>query len=170
MGNASPNLQVGRAQVRSTLASFIQPPAVNGVNQVFTSFPKRINFQENALAGERNRAAVVIHIESETESRIAVGGAFNGWKRVDYTVVLQIFHHSLERESQDAMDNFDMVVDNLKEKLRSDHNFGDPSGTLVWQGAEPAIDAAYGEPISQNGTSTETWASLRFTVTQMIQA
>lgn len=168
MANTKP--MVGRTQVRSTLAAFIQPPAVGGVNQVFTSFPKRINFQVNALAGERNRSVVVIHIESETESRIAVGGAFNGWKRVDYTVVLQLFHHSLERESQDAMDNFDMVVDNLKEKLRSDHNFGDPSGTLVWQGAEPAIDATYGEPVSQNGTSTETWASLRFTVTQMIQA
>lgn len=168
MANNRP--QVGRVQVRSTLATFIQPPAVNGINQVFTSFPKRINFQENALSGERNRCAAVIFIESETESRIAVGGAFNGWKRVDYTVIIQLFHHSLERNSEDAMANFDEVVDNLKEKLRSDHNFGDPSGTLVWQGAEPAIDAVYGEPISQRGTSTETWASLRFTVTQMIQA
>ena len=68
------------------------------------------------------------------------------------------------------MANFDIVIDNLKQKLRSDHNFGDPSGTLVWQGAEPMIDAVYGEPISQKGTSTETWASLRFVVTQMIQA
>lgn len=168
MANTKP--QVGRTQVRSTLATFIQPPAVDGINQVFTSFPKRIDFQVNALAGERNRCAAVIHIESETETRIAVGGAFNGWKRVDYTVVIQLFHHSLEREAEDAMDNFDIVVDNLKEKLRSDHNFGDPSGTLVWQGAEPIIDAVYGEPVSQKGTSTETWASVRFVVTQMIQA
>ena len=171
------NEQVGRKQVRSTLATFIAPPNVGGINQVFTSFPKRINFQTNALAGERNRCAAVIFIETENESRIAVGG-FNGtdngvhagWKRVDYTVVIQLFHHSLERESEDAMANFDWVVDNLKQKLRSDHTFGDPSGVLVWQGAEPAIDAVYGEPISQNGTSTETWASLRFEVTQMIQA
>jgi len=168
MANTKP--QVGRTQVRSTLATFIQPPAVEGINQVFTSFPKRIDFQKNALAGERNRCAAVIFIESETETRIAVGGAFNGWKRVDFTIVIQLFHHSLERDSEDAMANFDIVVDNLKEKLRSDHNFGDPSGTLVWQGAEPTIDAVYGEPISQNGTSTETWASLRFVVTQMIQA
>lgn len=168
MANDKP--QVGRVQVRSTLATFIEPPAVDGINQVFTSFPKRLDFQKMALAGERNRCAAVIFIETETESRIAVGGAFNGWKRVDYTVVIQLFHHSLERDAEDAMANFDEVVDNLKEKLRSDHNFGDPSGTLVWQGAEPAIDAVYGEPISQNGTSVETWASLRFTVTQMIQA
>lgn len=168
MANVKP--QAGRSQLRSTLYNFIQPPAVDGINQVFTSFPKRINFQENALAGEKNRCAAVIFIESETESRIAVGGAFNGWKRVDYTVVIQLFHHSLEREAEDAMANFDIMVDNLKEKLRSDHNFGDPSGVFVWQGAEPAIDTVYGEPISQRGTSTETWASIRFTVTQMIQA
>jgi len=54
--------------------------------------------------------------------------------------------------------------------LRSDHQFGDPSGTLVWQGAEPVITVAYGEPMSNDGTSTETWATVRFDVTQMIQA
>lgn len=168
MANNRP--EVGRTELRSTLATFIEPPAVNGINQVFTSFPKRINFNEMALAGEANRCAAVIFIEAETESRVAVGGAFNGWKRVDYTVAIQLFHHSLERNAEDAMANFDIVVDNLKEKLRSDHNFGNPSGYFVWQGAEPDIDCIYGEPLSQKGTSTETWGTIRFTVTQMIQA
>ena len=76
----------------------------------------------------------------------------------------------MERDSQDAMNDFDITIDNLKEKLRSDHTFGDPSSNLIWQGAEPSIDVSYGEPMSNDGTSTETWASLRFTVTQMIQA
>lgn len=162
--------QVGRVQLRETLFNFINPPQVDGINQVFTSFPKRIDFQENALPGEANRCAAVIFIEAETESRIAIGGATNGWKRIDYTVVIQLFHHSLERNAEDAMANLDQTIDNLKEQLRSDHNFGDPSGIFVWQGAEPTIDALYGEPMSRKGTSVETWASIRFTVTQMIQA
>lgn len=170
MGNVNPNQQVGRVQVRSTLYNFIQPPNVGGINQVFTSFPKRINFQENAFPGQASRVAAVLFIESETETRIAVGGATNGWKRIDYSVVIQLFQHSLSRSPEEAMDDLDMTIDNLKQKLRSDHNFGDPTGILVWQGAEPIIDVAYGEPLSQNGTSTETWASLRFVVTQMIQA
>lgn len=170
MANQTSKAQVGRVQVRSTLYSFIQPPNVGGINQVFTSFPKRINFQENALPGEKSRVAAVLFIESETETRIAVGGATNGWKRIDYSVVIQLFQHSLSRTAEEAMDDLDIVIDNLKQRLRSDHNFGDPSGILVWQGAEPIIDVAYGEPMSQNGTSTETWASLRFIVTQMIQA
>ena len=163
-------MSVGRKQVRSTLAGFIAPPAIDGINQVFTSFPKRIDFQVNSLPSQVNRCIAVIFIESETESRIAVGGAHSGWKRIDYTVVIQLFHHSLERLAEDAMDNLDGIIDDLKDKLRSDHRFGDTSGTLVWQGAEPVIDVSYGEPLSQKGNSIETWASVRFTVTQMIQA
>ena len=163
-------MQTGRAAVRSTLANFIGQPNVQGLNQVFTSFPKRIDFQVNALPSQLSRAAAVIHIESERENRLAIGGATSGIKRIDYTVVIQIFHHSMERDSQDAMNDFDITIDNIKEKLRSDHTFGDPSSNLIWQGAEPSIDVSYGEPMSNDGTSTETWASLRFTVTQMIQA
>lgn len=161
---------VGRAQVRETLYNFIQPPQVDGINQVFTAMPKRIDFQVNALPSQPSRVAAVIFIESEAETRIAVGGATNGWKRIDYTVVIQLFQHSLSRSAEDAMNDFDYTIDALKVRLRSDHNFGDPNGYLVWQGAEPIIDVAYGEPLSQNGASIETWASMRFIVTQMIMA
>lgn len=177
MGNAVVNQTVGRKQVRQTVFNFIAPPQVDGINQVFTSLPKRINFQVNALPSQQSRCAAVIFIESETETRIALGG-FNGsdqgihagWKRVDYTVVLQLFLHSLARDAEQSMDDLDNVIDNLKNRLRSDHTLGDPTGILVWQGAEPVIDVTYGEPLSQNGTSTEIWASMRFIVTQMIQA
>jgi len=160
----------GRKDVRTTLANFIAPPKVDGINQVFTSFPKRIDFQVNALPSQLSRCAAVIHIESENENRLAIGGAHSGVKRIDYSVAIQLFHHSMERNSEDAMNDLDNVVDNLKTVLRSDHQFGDPSGNLVWQGAEPVISANYGEPMSNDGTSTETWAIIRFDVTQMIQA
>ena len=160
----------GRAAVRSTLANFIGNPPVQGINQIFTSFPKRIDFQVNALPSQLSRCAAVIHIDSERENRLAIGGATNGWKRIDYSVNIQLFHHSMERKSEDAMADFDNVVDNLKAKLRSDHQFGDPSGNLVWQGAEPVINVTFGEPVSNDGTSTEIWATLNFDVTQMIQA
>lgn len=171
MGNVQVNQVVGRKQVRSTLAALISPPAISGINQVFTSFPKRIDFQTNALPSQIHRCAAVIFIENETETRIANGGAYNGWKRIDYAVAIQLFHHSLARNSEDAMDDLDEIVDDLKLLLRgSGHRLGDDSGILVWQGAEPVIDVTYGEPLSQKGTSTETWATMRFTVTQMIQA
>ena len=162
---------VGRTQVRSALATYLTPPTIPGINQVFTSFPKRIDFQVNALPSQLNRCAAVIFIENETETRIANGGVSNGWKRIDYSIALQLFHHSMERNSEDAMADLDNIIDDLKEVLRAgDHRLGDASGVQIWQAAEAVIDVTYGEPLSQKGTSTETWATVRFIVTQMIQA
>ena len=160
----------GRTGVRATLATFLTTPQIATLNQVFTSFPKRINFQVNSIAGQLSRAALVVFIQSENETRLAIGGATNGWKRVDYSIVLQIFHHSLQRNAEDAMTDFDTLVDNIKTRLRSDHRFGDSTGTLVWQGAEPVINATYGEPSTVAEGATETYAELQFDVTEMIQA
>ena len=163
-------MAAGRANLRATLNSYLVGAAIPTLNQVFTSFPKRINFQVNATAGQMSRAAAVIFIQSERETRLAIGGATNGWKRVDYTVVLQVFHHSLQNNAEDAMADFDTLVDNIKGTLRASHNFGDSSQVNVWQGAEPAIDCLYGEPVTSDNGATETFAEIRFDVTQMIQA
>lgn len=163
-------MAAGRANLRSTLYSYLTGAAIPTLNQVFTSFPKRINFQVNATAGQMSRCACVIFIQSERETRLAIGGATGGWKRVDYTVVLQVFHHSLQNNAEDAMSDFDTLVDNIKGTLRASHNFGDSSQVNVWQGAEPAIDCLYGEPVTSDNGATETFAEIRFDVTQMIQA
>jgi hypothetical protein len=159
----------GRVGVRATLYNWLVTGSITNLNQVFTSFPKRINYQDNATAGQLTRAAVVIFIQAENESRLAIGGAHNGWKRIDYSVIIQIYQHSVERDPRAAMDNFDILVDSIKARLRADHNFGDATGTLVWQGAEPAINTTFGEPAIKDA-STETFAEVQFIVTEMIQA
>jgi hypothetical protein len=160
----------GRVGVRDTLAQFIKNPPIENLTQVFVSFPKRINFQINAQPGQMTRSACVVFIAQERENRLAIGGATNGWKRVDYTVILQLYVHSLHSESQDAMADFDILIDNIKERLRSNHNFGDSTGVLVWQGAEPVIIGRYGEPATSKEGATDIFAELEFEVTEMIQA
>jgi hypothetical protein len=161
----------GRTGVRATLYNWLVAGNITTLNQIFTSFPKRINFQVNSQAGQLSRSAVVIFIQSERESRIAIGGATNGWKRVDYSVILQVYQHSMERNAEDAMTAFDTLIDAIKARLRADHNFGDTTGNLVWQGAEPVINCTYGEPATpEGGTATETFAEIQFDVTEMIQA
>ena len=161
----------GRTGVRATLYNWLATGSITNLNQIFTSFPKRIDFQVNSQPGQLSRAAVVIFIQNEREKRIAIGGATNGWKRVDYSINLQVYQHSLERNSQAAMDSFDTLIDAIKTRLRADHNFGDATGTLVWQGAEPEINCTYGEPSSVEGSpATETFAEIQFDVTEMIQA
>ena len=68
------------------------------------------------------------------------------------------------------MDDFDATIDSIKDRLRSDHRFGNPNGNLIWQGAEPEISVDYGEPLSSDRGVTETWASIRFQVTQIYTA
>jgi len=161
----------GRTGVRATLYNWLNTGSITGLNQIFTSFPKRIDFQVNSQAGQLSRSAAVIFIQSERETRLAIGGATNGWKRVDYSVIIQVYQHSLERDSVAAMTSFDTLIDSIKARLRADHNFGDATGTLVWQGAEPAINCTYGEPSTpEGGTATETFAEIQFDVTEMIQA
>lgn len=160
----------GRTGVRATLYNWLSTGSITNLNQIFTSFPKRINYQVNSTAGQLSRAAAVIFIQSERETRLAVGGATNGWKRVDYSIIIQVYQHSMERNAETAMASFDTLIDAIKTRLRADHNFGDSTGTLVWQGAEPVITATYGEPATDNGGATETFAEIQFDVTEMIQA
>ncbi len=92
----------GRTGVRATIYSFLSSPQITNLNQIFVSFPKRIDFNVNTTAGSDSRAAAVIFIASETESRIAIGGSTNGIKRIDYTIILQIYQHSFVRNAEDA--------------------------------------------------------------------
>jgi hypothetical protein len=162
---------MSRSNVRAQLTSFLQTATdIPDLNQVFSSFPKQINFQVNAQAGQKSRAAAVVFVEREHEERIALGGATSGKKRIDYNVVIEVFHHSLQSNAEDAMADFDLTIDGIKNRLRSDHRFGDSSGDIIWQGAEPLLDVEYSEPSSSDRGATETWAVIRFQVTQIYTA
>jgi hypothetical protein len=162
---------MSRQEVRQAVGTWVADAGITNLNQVFTSHPKRINFEQNAPVGSATRAAGLVFIQGETEERIAVGGPYNGWKRIDYDVMFQLFVHSMQAYSQDAMDDFDAIVDAVKDRLRSGgHRLGLSDGNVIWQAAEPAITVSYGEPKTNDGGATEIWAGVQFTVTQMIQA
>lgn len=162
---------MSRHDVRRAVGDWIASANIQHLNQIFYSFPKRINFQANSSAGELTRAAGVVFIADESESRIAVGGAYSGWKQIDYRIQFQLYTHSMENYSQDAMDTFDDIVDGIKNQLRSGgHRLNLSDGSVIWQAAEPGISVTYGEPMTNDGGATEIWAAIEFTVTQMIQA
>ena len=162
---------MSRSEVRRAVGDWIAGANIPHLNQIFYSFPKRINFQANSTAGELTRAAGVVFIASESEQRIAVGGAYSGWKRIDYQVDFQVYTHSMQNYSQDAMDDFDAIIDAIKDRLRAGgHRLGLTDGDVIWQAAEPEISVSYGEPKTNDGGAIEIWAAIEFTVTQMEQA
>jgi hypothetical protein len=160
---------MSRNQIRNAVGNWVAEAGIPNLNQIFAAHPKRINFQANANAGQLTRAAGLVYISDETETRIANGGAYDGWKRLDYTVQFQVFTHSMQPHAQDAMDDFDAIIDAVKQKLREGgHRLGLEDGDVIWQAAEPTISVIYGEPSTNEGGATETWAAITFTVTQMI--
>jgi hypothetical protein len=161
---------VSRSQVRSAVSDWVAVGNVTNLNQVWTSFPKRIDFQVNATPGQLTRAAAVVFISAESETRVAIGGASSGWKRIDYVTHLQVFCHQMYRNSEDGMNDFDDLIDAIKAQLRLGGHTLDEEGSVIWQAAEPEILVSYGEPVTNDNGATETWADIEFTVTQMIQA
>ena len=59
---------MSRKVVREAVQSWIATAQIETLNQVFTSFPKRIDFQVNSFPGQSSRAAAVVFIESEDDS------------------------------------------------------------------------------------------------------
>jgi hypothetical protein len=160
---------MSRATIRAAVVAFFQPPAVSGLNTVYSAFPKRItgpDFRNGQSAGTASGCVGVIDITSSREERIAIGGATSGKKWVHYTVDLHLFCHSIELHSETAMAFFDGVVDAVKTKLRSDRWLNDYPA--VFEAGERELIGRYGEPKVLNDGATEIWGSITFEVSEVI--
>jgi hypothetical protein len=161
---------MSRATVRRAVSVYFEPPTVPGLNKVFTSMPKRIEgtwFRYGQPAGTYSGAVAIVNIESEQEQRIAIGGEHSGWKRVSYTVALDLYQHSIQRLAEDAMTDFDALVDNVKAALRAERRLEDYP--VIFEAGEKFLDGEYGEPKVLADGSTEIWGTVRFEVSEVIQ-
>jgi hypothetical protein len=148
---------------------FFQPPAVPGLNKLYSSHPKRItgsDFHAGRPSGELTGAVAVVGILSENEERIALGGEHSGKKWVHYSVELQVLLNSREQHSEDAMTVFDEVIDAVKERLRSNRRLD--NFPVIFEAGEKSLDGEYGEPRLLEDGSTEIWGSVRFEVSEIL--
>lgn len=160
---------MSRATIRSAVASFFAPPAVAGLNAVYSSFPKRIpgsDFRAGQPSGTKSGAVGVVQIVSEREERIAIGGATSGKKWVHYTVELQVYCHSIETHAETAMGFFDSVIDEVKAHLRSDRWLNDYP--IIFEAGERELSGYYGEPKVLNDGASEVWGAVRFEVSEVL--
>ena len=160
---------MSRATVRAACAAYFTPGTVAGLNTVYPSFPKRIPgpaFRDGQPQGTKSGAVGVIFIAGEREERRSVGGATSGKKWVHYTVEIQVFSHSIELHSENAMDFFDSVIDNIKAKLRQDRTLN--NYPVIFEAGEEQLDGVYGEPKTLNDGATEIWGTVRFVVSEFL--
>lgn len=162
---------MSRATVRSAVLAYFAPPRVNGLNKVFSSMPKRIEghwFRYGQSAGTPSGAVGIVHIAGESEERIAIGGETDGWKWVHYDVQLDLYQHSVHPLSEDAMTDFDTLVDAVKDALRADRRLSDYP--VIFEAGEKYLLGEYGEPKVLGDGSTEVWGTVRFEVSEVIAA
>ena len=162
---------MSRATVRAAVAAYFAPPVVTGLNKVFSAAPKRIEgtwFRYGQPAGTWSGAVGVIGIVSESEERIAIGGDVSGKKWVHYEVEMQLFQHSVRTHSEDAMADFDAMVDNFKDELRAGRRLN--SYPIIFEAGERELVGEYGEPKVLADGATEIWGAVRFEVSEVLTA
>lgn len=160
---------MSRQTVRSAVVDYFAPPTVSGLNKVFPAAPKRIEgtaFRDGQPAGTESGAVGIVNLVSEWEERIAIGGEHSGKKWVHYTVELQIFLHSIRRLSEEAMQDFDEVIDGVKAALRADRRLDD--WPVIFEAGEKVLEGEYGDPRVLQDGSTEIWGAVRFEVSEIL--
>jgi hypothetical protein len=169
---------VSRTTLRDGVVSWLTGQ-VQGINTVYPSLPALIPgsaFFAEGVYGAQTGCVALVDLISDKEKRIATGGAHSGWKRVDYVIAIQLFFRSTAPAplGQDrgilAMEAFDLIVENLKQRIRADRT----ANGSVWQWGEgtgegtPDLEGSYGE-IVERGDAIELWAAIQTQVTEMTQ-
>jgi hypothetical protein len=157
---------VSYTTARQAIVLRFAPGAVTGIGHVYRSHPKTIPATAFASKGSPSGAVLVPSFPSDAETRVAMGGATSGRKRIDYTVDLEVFFRSSKRSAEDAMDDFEATLDALKTFIRSDRTL---ASTNVWQFGEgpSGIQTRRGQP-GLAGNITTIWAAVRCVLTEFI--
>lgn len=170
---------MGRTFVRQAVAAWFAPPAVAGLNTVYTAAPRwapGTDFFSGAPAGTESGAIAFPYVEESQRTRITLQGAPPGGKMAQYTVGLVVRFVSNAPTTQAAQDDHDDMVDAIVVRLESDKRLGtDGHAESIFQAGEggdsggPDIHVQSDLP-KQHGTQVTIWSVVRFVVLEWISA
>lgn len=167
----------GRASVRAAVKTYFTPPAVSGLNTLYSAWPKRgvpwPDYIAGQPAGTQSGTVAVVHLARDDERRLAVGGSISGKKVIEYAVELQLMLRSTKAKAEDAVDDYDAVVDAVKARLRYDRSLGTGSARGaddgdIWQAGEGDLWGEYFDPQITVDGATEIWGAVHFVCVQHI--
>ncbi len=162
-------MALNRAGARAAVAAWFAPGAVPGLCWVYTAFPRSIpvaNYTSDMPANTLSGAVGIVHLVTSAEVRRSIGGAHGGKKHTTYDCELQIVGRSTQKLGEDAMADFDAVIDGAVTRLRADRTLA--SGD-VFQAGEAYINVESAEPDFKLGL-TWTWSAIKFDLSQFVNA
>jgi hypothetical protein len=170
---------MSRTAVRAQVATYLSGAGVTFLNTVKpfpAKFTSEMEFFQGEDPGHSSGAIVYLYIASQKESRIALGGAHNGRKAMEYEFVLDCFMRSMHRKSEDAGADNDTFLDSLVTAIRADRNAGNPSLIFQWGegnfpgGVDIDITSYYPRTINGSSTTTQVYSQVRVMVIEIDNA
>lgn len=164
------------AAVRAAVAGFFQTANIPGLNKVHTAPPYWADGSEWQLSTQHGSGAVgAVHLVEDSESRITIP-VLTAQKEVVYRVGLMIFYqfllpsNTLTPVDEAAWaDPLDVIIDGVKDRLRSDPNCGVPA--VVWQAAQSPNDVVVKRDLPRRmAGKVLSWNVVEFLVTEIITA
>jgi hypothetical protein len=165
---------VPSADIRSAVVNyFTGTPGLSSVSRDEPWFMNGQMWLQNGIEG----TASFVHIDHQTESRVAMGGQGGGKKAVTYDIALVIAYQYRIPADETAgqldtwVDGLDAVLDAIVARLRADQTLGCGSAGPVWSAGEQDMDIAIQRelPIRDRG---KVWSVnyVMFKVTEIVTA
>ncbi len=156
------------ASIRSAVQLFMTQPPVPGLTNVVLALES-----ENSIYADGTQpdsTFCVVHIVDETERRITAPAVL-GITLVDYTIHLQTCH-VFDGSGSDAVASLDLLVENMKTRIRSDPRLGQPPNVIfeAGQNPQPKIHVLRGQTEVVGDGIWNTWFAVEFVVTEQIAA
>jgi len=170
---------MSRESVRGAIVDYLTNANVTLLTDVLP-FPPKLTVEGDFYNGNdpnhKSGCIIFLWIESERENRIAVGGAHNGRKLVEYNFIMDCYFRSTDPRSEDAAAENETFLDSLIAAIRADRNAGHPGIIFQWgEGASfggPDIEVVSYYPRSLNGAMsvTQTYSTIRVVVMEEIDS
>lgn len=159
---------MSRATVRTAIQQYLASPQIPFLTTVFIAQPKIIQPTDILVQGTPSGAAGWIHIEREYETRRALGGATSGKKEVNYFIALGLRFRSNRPKAEDAMADYDTLIEGIKTRLRADRTL---SSSVIFQAGEAGSGIAVQSDLPHLSTDITVIASaVRFQCSEWINS
>jgi len=167
-----------RATARRAVAQWIEGQNIAGVQHVYPGLPATWNFDGYPAGGTRYGCLVGVRIPTDSEERVAYTGQTDpGGKMLHFDVILRVYHQSFVAyegdDTADIEDDYDRIIDALKDCFRSDGrdlNRPDVFLAVAETPRQQSFRGDHPDPFRIEGGALAREGTLSFTVTQYLPA
>ena len=170
---------MGRQAVRDAIATYLENADIPFLSIVKPHPPKFTPDQEfyqfEGDVAHNSGALLFLWIQTQHETRIAVGGYHDGRKAVEYEFSLEIYFRSTHPEAEDSAADNEAFLDALTGAIRANRNAGNPNVVFQWgEGTFPGsaditVSSDLPRVLRRSGSTTQTYSNVRVSVIEILE-